>query len=54
MKPRRNTPRKQAKAPREIDAKLKRDQRRQAQELQQRLASRNIYPDPEADTEYRP
>lgn len=54
MKPRRSTARKQAKVPREIEAALKRDQRRQAQELLQRLASRNIYPDPEADSEYRP
>ncbi len=54
MKPRRDAPRKKARVPREIEATLKRDQRRQQAELQQRLASRNIYPDPEADTEYRP
>lgn len=53
-KARRNAPRKKTRVPREIEAMLNRAQRRQQQETLQRLAKRDIYPEPEADTEYRP
>lgn len=53
-KPRRTTPRKKARVPREIEAMLNRAQRRQQQELLQRLAQRDIHPDPEADGAYKP
>jgi hypothetical protein len=57
-KPRRTAPRKASKparqAPDQRPAITTRQRRREALEQQERARSRPLYPDPEADTEYRP